>query len=84
LSAKVIVAASPAAFFGALSARKRSPHSLQSTSGSLNPAKCPDERHTSGLIKIDASMPTMSSRLCTIKRHHSAIRLRFSSAPIGP
>jgi hypothetical protein len=84
LSANVIGASAPSASFGALSARKRSPHTLQSTSGSEKLARCPDAFHTSGCMMIDASMPTTSSRLWTMKRHHSLIRLRLSSAPIGP
>jgi hypothetical protein len=35
-------------------------------------------------MRIEQSMPTMSSRDCTMSRHHAFLTLRLSSTPIGP
>ncbi len=67
-----------------LSTRNRSLHSLQSTSGSVKLARCPEASHTGGGDRIDASSPTTSWRSCTIDRHHASWTFRSSSTPIGP
>jgi hypothetical protein len=69
---------------GRWSARKRSLQLRQSTSGSVNVARCPLASQTFGDMRIDASRPTMSSRSCTIERHHASLTLRLSSTPSGP
>ncbi len=63
------------------SARKRSLHVRQSTSGSENPATCPDATQTSGLRMIAESSATTSSRSWISERRHSAFTLSFSSTP---
>ena len=57
---------------------------LQSTSGSVKFARWPDASHTAGGLRIDASMPTTSSRSCTIDRHQAFFTLRSISTPRGP
>ena len=64
-----------------LSARKRSLQVLQSTIGSLKPARWPDASQTRGCWMIAESIATMSSRSWSIDRHHSALTLFFSSTP---
>ena len=44
----------------------------------------PEASHTRGAMRMAASRPTMSSRSCTIARHHASIRLRFMRTPSGP
>ena len=66
------------------SARHRSLHLRQSTSGSVNVARWPDASHTLGAMRIAASRPTMSSRSCTMARHQASMTLRLSSTPKGP
>ena len=66
------------------SSRKRFLQLRQSTIGSLKPATWPDASQTRGFMMIDASIPTTSSRRLTIRRHHAALTLFFSSTPSGP
>jgi hypothetical protein len=66
------------------SARQRSLQLRQSTSGSVKLARWPDASQTRGLERIAASMPTTSSRSCTIVRHHASLTLRSISTPRGP
>jgi hypothetical protein len=54
---------------------------LQSTIGSVNPAKCPDASQTFGCWMIAESIATTSSRSCSIARHHSFLTLFFNSTP---
>jgi hypothetical protein len=68
----------------ATSARKRALHSRQSTSGSLKPARWPEASQTFGCMRMEQSMPTMSSRACTMSRHQAFLTLRLSSTPTGP
>ena len=63
------------------SARKRSLHVLQSTSGSVNPATWPDASQTRGFRITAESRATMSSRSCTIAWNHSERMLFFMSTP---
>ena len=63
------------------SARKRWPQVLQSTSGSVKPARWPEASHTFGCCRIAESIATMSSRSCSIARHHSFLTFVFSSTP---
>ena len=79
-----MTASAPASARGALSPGSSSPQTLQSTRGSEKDERWPEAFQTSECIMIEASRPTMSSRLWTITRHQSFIRLRFSSTPIGP
>ena len=51
------------------------------TTGSENPARCPEASQTFGLWMIAESSATMSSRSVSIARHHSALTLFFSSTP---
>jgi hypothetical protein len=51
------------------SARKRALQDRQSIIGSLNVSSWPLAFHTARFIRIDPSMPTTSSRSCTITRH---------------
>src|SRR3954452_11765353 len=67
-----------------LSRRKLFLHERQSTSGSVKFLRCPDASQMAGGLKIAASSPTMSSRSCTIERHHASLTLRRSCTPIGP
>src|SRR5581483_11031135 len=67
-----------------LSRRKRSLHTRQSTSGSVKFWRCPDASQMEGGLRIAASMPTTSSRNCTIERHHAFFTLRSISTPSGP
>jgi hypothetical protein len=64
-----------------LSARKRSLHVRQSTSGSLKPATWPEASHTRGLRMIAESSARMSSRSCTIASNQSERMLFFVSTP---
>ena len=52
------------------SSRNRFLHSPHSTSGSVKLSTCPLAIQTFGCIRIDASMPTMSSRSRTNAFHH--------------
>ena len=63
------------------SARKRWPHVLQSTSGSVKPARWPDASHVRGCWMIAESSATMSSRSWIIAFHHALTTLFFSSTP---
>jgi len=67
-----------------LSSRKRSWQLLQSTSGSVKFARWPDASQTAGGLRIDASRPTTSWRICTIDRHHASFTLRSIRTPSGP
>ena len=69
---------------GSWSARKRSLQFRQSTSGSVKVSRCPLASHTFGAMRMAESRPTMSSRSCTIVRHHASFTLRLSSTPSGP
>ncbi len=71
-------------FCGSWSSRWRALHDLQSTIGSLKVASWPLAFHTARFMMIEPSMPTMSSRSRTLRRHQKSFRLRFSSTPIGP
>src|SRR5918911_2176631 len=62
-----------------LSARRRVLHSRQSTSGSLNVSSWPEYFQTRRLRMMEESMPSMSSRSCTIQRHHACLTLLESS-----
>ncbi len=55
-----------------------------STSGSLNEASWPEATHTWRACRMAESMPTMSSRSCTIERHQAFFTLASSSTPSGP
>jgi hypothetical protein len=57
---------------------------VQSTRGSLKPARWPEASQTRGCMMIEASMPTTSSRRCTMSRHQAVMMLRLSSTPKGP
>src|SRR3989344_9683603 len=52
---------------------------LHSISGSLNFFKCPEASQTLGFIISEASIPTLSSWLCTNFFHQSCLILFFSS-----
>jgi len=67
-----------------LSARKRALQSLQSTSGSLKFSTWPDASQTLGLMMMDESRPTTSSRERTKRFHHRSRTLRAISVPSGP
>jgi len=66
------------------SARKRFLHALQSTSGSVKPSTWPLASQTLGCMRIEQSIPTMSSRARTTSVHHASLTLRLSSEPSGP
>ena len=66
------------------SARNRWWQDRHSVSGSTNSVMCPLACHTSGARITEESSPTMSSRSCTIERHHSRLMLFFISTPSGP
>ncbi len=66
------------------SSRKRMWQLVHSTSGSENDWRCPDASQTFGDMMMAASWPTMSSRSCTIERHHARLTLFLSSTPRGP
>jgi len=63
------------------SARKRSLHVRQSTSGSVNPERCPEASHTRGCRMIAESRATMSSRSASIACHQAALTAFFRSTP---
>ena len=67
-----------------LSSRKRSRHTLQSTSGSVKFLRWPDASQMAGGDRMAASRPTTSWRSCTIERHQASLTLRSSSTPTGP
>ena len=50
-------------------------------SGSVKPLRWPLASHTRGCCRIAESRATMSSRSCSIERHHAALTLFFSSSP---
>ena len=47
-------------------------------------ARWPEASHTFGLVRIAASIGTMSSRCWTIARHQASLTLRSISEPSGP
>ena len=63
------------------SARKRSLHVRQSTSGSAKPDTWPEASHTAGLRMIDESSATMSSRSRTIASSQRAFTFSLSRTP---
>ena len=63
------------------SARKRWPQVLQSTSGSVKPARWPDASHARGCWMIAESSATTSSRSWIIAFHQAPITLFFSRTP---
>ena len=66
------------------SARKRLWQDWHSVSGSVKVATWPLASQTSGARITEESRPTMSSRSCTMYRHHWRLTLFFSSTPSGP
>ena len=71
----------PQAAYSSWSARKRSLQVRQSISGSVKPARWPLASQVRGCWMIAESSATMSSRSCSIARHHCALTLFFSSTP---
>ena len=66
------------------SARNRLWQDWHSVSGSVKLLTWPLACHTSGARMTEESRPTMSSRSCTMNRHHWRLMLFFSSTPSGP
>ncbi len=71
----------PHALVSRWSARNRSLHVRQSTSGSEKPATCPEATQTAGLRMIAESSATTSSRSWIRERRHSDLTLSFRSTP---
>ena len=71
----------PHADWSRWSARKRSLHVRQSTSGSVNPARCPLASHVRGCWMMAESSATTSSRSWSMARHHWFLTLFLSSTP---
>ena len=73
--------AEPARASSMWSARKRSLQVLQSTSGSVNPSRCPEASQVRGCWMIAESSATTSSRSWIIAFHQAFTTLFLSRTP---
>ena len=74
----------PSCTLRSVSSRWRVWQLAHSTSGSAKFSRWPDASQTSVGPSSACSMPTTSSRSCTMWRHHCFLTFSFSSTPRGP